>query len=253
MPNRREVAILFDGSYEGFLCIVHAHYYDGITPLIIQENVNYQPTLDTEEYHILTDNEKAARVQQAIRKKISGNAVHQMTYSYLSEHDDKYMVMFRYLVLGFKVGSSVDSHLDEDYVRRVHQLTRQVGREGHLLTGFSRFEETANGIFYCSILPKNYVLPILAEHFSDRMMNQAWIIHDKNRGKAAIYNGEEYVITDVPKTVEIQHSESEAHIQNLWTTFFHSVNIKERVNPKVQRNLLPLYFRKSMTEFKIKT
>jgi len=249
MP-KREVAVLFDGSYEGFLCTVHAYYYDSIMPLIIQEHDHHQPTLEVEEYHILTSADKANSVQAAIFKKISSNAEHQMAYSYLSEHDDKYMAMFRYLLLGFKVGASVDSHLKEDCVLRVHQLTRQVGRECHLLKGFSRFEETNNGIYYCSILPKNHVLPILAEHFSDRMMSQPWVIHDKTHDKAAIYNGERYVITDVPKTVEVIHSDSEDKIQNLWRTFFDSVNIKERVNPKVQRNLLPLYFRKSMTEFK---
>jgi len=250
--KRRDAAILFDGSLEGFLCILHAYYYEHVSPLVIQEEGHHQPTLDTEEYYVITDNNQAIKVQQAIRKKISPLAEHHLYNALLADGEERFMAIFRYLLLGFKVGAIVDDHLQQECVLRVHKLSRYVGREAHLLTGFSRFEETQGQIFYCSLEPNNYVLPILAEHFSDRMMNQAWIIHDKRRGKAAVYNGETYVIADVPKSAQVQHTENEAHIQDLWRTFFNSVNIKERVNPKVQRNLLPLYFRKSMTEFKIK-
>ena len=249
MPNRRDAAILFDGSIEGFLCIVHAYYYDHVSPLIIQMQDNYQQTLDSEEYYISTDDEKAANVQQAIQNKISPDAWHRVASAFLAGYDDKYMAIFHYILLGFKVGAGVDDYMQHDCVLRVRKLSRYVGREAHLLTGFCRFAETEGQIYYCAISPVNYVLPILAEHFCDRMMNQAWIIHDKTHGKAAVYNGETYVIADVPKSVQVQHTENEAGIQDLWTTFFHSVAIKERINPKVQRNLLPLYFRKSMVEF----
>jgi len=249
MKTRREAAILFDGSLEGFLCIVHAYYYDGVSPLIIQVQDNYQQTLDSEEYVIQTDGEKAAKVQQGIRKKISQDAWYSVYYAFLAGYDDKYMAIFRYIILGFKVGAVVDDHLQQDSVLRVRKLSRYVGREAHLLTGFCRFAETEGQIYYCAISPVNYVLPILVEHFCDRMMNQSWIIHDKTYCKAAVYNGEDYIIAEVPASVQVKHSENEADIQNLWTTFFHSVTIKERINPKVQRNHLPLHFRKSMVEF----
>ena len=250
--NRRQVAVLFDGSLEGFLCILHAYYYERICPLMIQVEGLHQMTLDSEEYFVTTDYDKAMKVNDGIIKKISPAAERHMVYAFLSEAEDKFITIFRYLVLGFKVGPLVDDHLQEDCVLRILKLSRYVGREAHLLNGFCRFQETTNGIFYCSIEPKNYVLPIICEHFRDRMMNQQWIIHDKVRGKAAVYNGDTYVITDVPKSAEVVFAENEDKIQELWTTFFNSVNIKERVNPKVQRNLLPLHFRKSMTEFQLK-
>jgi len=245
----RDVAILFDGSLEGFLCVLHAHYYQKVLPLVIQPENNYQPTLEVEEYCVQTDYDIATHVHQAIRKKISPTAQYKMTNAFLAHDDDRFMAIFNYLRLGFKTGAAVDDHMQQDCVMRVRKLAQQVGREAHLLTGFCRFSETEGQIYYCSIEPINYVLPILAEHFCDRMMNQAWIIHDKTYGRAAVYNGKEYAIADVPRAVNIKNVENEAHIQDLWRTFFHSVNINERVNPKVQKNLLPLYFRKSMTEF----
>jgi len=248
---RRDASVLFDGTLEGFLCIFHAYYYEGVQPIYIQEEGSHQPTLETEEYYVITDIDQALRIQQAIRKKISSLAEYQLTNAFMSCEADRFMAMFRYVILGFKVGSNVDDHLQEDCVLRVQKLSRYVGREAHLLTGFCRFAETSDNIYYCSIEPVNDVLPILAHHFCDRMMNQAWIIHDKRRNKAAVYNGTEHVIANVPKNASIQYSDNEEHIQDLWTTFFHSVNIKERKNPKVQRNLIPLYFRKSMVEFQV--
>ena len=245
----RELAVVFDGSLEGFLCVVFAHYYDRINPVDIQKEGDYQKTLNNEEFYISTDFDKAARVQKGIRKKISLQAEDYISYAFLSEDENRFMNMFRYLQLGFKLGRSVDCYLQEDCVLAVHKLARYVGREVHLLSGFSRFAETKQGIFYCSIQPKNNVLPVLAEHFSDRMMNQAWVIHDKVRKQAAVYNGEYFTIGSVPDGANFEYKDKEMQVQELWRTFFNSVSIKERENKNLQRNLLPLYFRKSMLEF----
>ena len=36
---------------------------------------------------------------------------------------------------------------------------------------------------------------------------------------------------------------------DLWKDFFNTMGIKERENPQCQRNLMPLWYRKHMTEF----
>lgn len=247
MRGKKNVAVLFDGSLDGFLCVVYAFYYDGIRPVCIQEEHRYQRMLDTEEYYVSTDYQRAVKVQQAIKKKISSSAESNITFAFLAEDDDKYMDMFRYLLLGFKTGALADNHLQLDYVLRVHKLARAVVREAHLLMGFCRFTK-ANEVYYCEISPVHYVLPVLAEHFRDRMMNQAWIIHDKKRKLAAVYNGSEHVITNAPD-IQIEQAQVETQIKDLWLTFFNTVSIKERENPKLQKSLLPLRFRPNMTEF----
>jgi len=252
MADRKKLAVTFDGSFEGFLSVVYAYYYEGIVPLNIQSDDGYQQILDAEEYYIATDFQRAARVQQGIRNKISIQAEDYLAYAFLAEEDNRFMDMFRYVLLGFKVGSSVDNHLQQDYVFGVHKRARYVGKEAHLLSGFCRFAETKQGVFYSSITPVNYILPILAEHFQDRMMNQAWVIHDKKRHQAAVYDGKEYIIGDVPKSViQMDYEAKEAQIQDLWVTFFDSVTIKERVNKALQRNMLPLRYRGNMLEFQL--
>jgi len=250
MAKRRELAITFDGSYDGFLCVVYAYYYDGIAPLCIQPEDEYQQTLAEEEFFIATDFAKAKKVLQAVREKVSPEAENLLYYTSLAEGNERFMDMFRYTRLGFRVGSEVDNHMQQDFVMGVHKRARYVGREAHLLSGFCRFAETKQGVFYCEITPMNDVLPILAEHFADRMMNQAWIVHDKKRHRAAVYDGNEYLIGDVPQEVRVEYSDDEEKVQGLWRAFFSAVTIKERVNKVLHRSNMPLHFRRNMVEFK---
>ena len=39
------------------------------------------------------------------------------------------------------------------------------------------------------------------------------------------------------------------HFVDLWKVFFKSIGIEQRKNPRCQRNMLPLWYRKHMTEF----
>jgi probable DNA metabolism protein len=247
--SRTGVSIVFDGSFDGFLCIIHAFYYDKIQPLFIQTEERYQQTLDAEPYYIAADEKKAVRVMTGFRKKVSEEAAHRLCNAALSGEADIHMDMFKYVILGFTMGAEVDSFLQNDAVRRVHKLAKRVGSETHLLSGFCRFAETKQGVYYCTITPKNYVLVPLAEHFCDRFMNHPWIIHDKKHGLAAVYNGEEYIIAEAPPEAGVVLSDEEEQVQDLWTTFFETITIKERASYKRQRRVLPLYFRKNILEF----
>ena len=50
---------------------------------------------------------------------------------------------------------------------------------------------------------------------------------------------------------ELKYSEEEQDMQKLWKLFVDTIAIRERVNPKLQRQLLPLRFRKYMNEFSV--
>jgi probable DNA metabolism protein len=250
MDSRVPVSVLFDGSFDGFLCIIHAFYYDRIEPLHIQTEEKYQQTLDSETYYIAANEAKAKKVMEGIREKISVDAAHTLYNASLAGEGDIHMDMFKYTVMGFKMGPEIDSFLQNDSVMRVRKLARQVGSETHKLTGFCRFAETKQGIYYCFITPNNHVLAPLAEHFRDRFMNHPWIIHDKKHNLAAVYDGNEYVIAEVPKDIYVPLSDGEEQIQDLWVKFFETIAIKERSSYKRQRQVLPLYYRNIMTEFK---
>ncbi|MCL2708777.1 MAG: TIGR03915 family putative DNA repair protein, partial [Defluviitaleaceae bacterium] len=247
---KSEFAVLFDGSFDGFLCVVHAFYRDKIVPVCIQTEREYQKAIGVEEYFVASDESKSAEVIGAIRKKISENSAHYLYNAFLADREERFMDMFRYALLGFRKGHLVDNLMQEDCVLRVHKLAKQVGRETHLMCGFSRFAETKQGVYYCEITPKNNIAALLADHFSSRFMNHAWVIHDKTRKIAAIYDGCDYFVESVPGDATFDFADREEQMQGLWATFFSTIAIEERSTHKRQRQMLPLYFRGQMTEFR---
>lgn len=242
--------LLFDGTIEGFLCIVYAVYYEKISPISIQIEGFEQLSLDDVPRYIETNEGKAKRVYNAVREKISVEASDYIFNAFHASDNERFFAILSYIRLGFSVGHMVDSYLHKDFVRHVHKLAKNVGREAHLLYGFCRFAETKQGVFYCTVTPKNDVIQMLAVHFSQRLMNQIWVIHDKTRNKAAIYDGNTYVITKVPRDATISYADGETETQELWVTFFNTLAINERKNTKLQKQLLPLHFRQNITEFK---
>ena len=243
----QEVCLVFDGSFDGFLCLVYEIYYKKIIPLNIQTEAEI--TLEENPHIVGTNHAQAERVFSAIREKISYDAASKVYYAFLSYEQGRFMAILHYIKLGFSTGHMVDNYLHVDYVRFVHKIANHAGKEAHLLFGFSRFEQTKQGVLYCKISPKNDVLPLVADHFAKRLMNEAWMIHDISRHQAAIYDGNGFVIAQVLKDIPIDYAEGEEDVQKQWVTFFDSIAIEARSNKKNQRQLLPLYFRRNMTEF----
>ena len=240
--------IEFDGTYQGLLSLIHACYYQRLAPTHIQTPATAQLTLMGEPIMIETCPQKAHRVLTAINQKISPEVAGKVYYAFLSEGG--YLAILQYVQLGFKVGHMVDSHLQTPCVQIVHDLAKKVGGEAHLLLGFTRFAEMENGVFYSPITPKYNALPLVAQHFATRFINMPWVVHDKLRHQAAIYNMQEYIITPVPKDIALNYAQGEIEMQEMWRSFLKALTIEARKNPKLQRQLLPLHFRKNMTEFK---
>ena len=243
------VSALFDGSFDGFLSIIHAHYYEKLNPGYIFEKNSFQQTLGSRYENIETDAARSEKVYAAIHEKISPESASAVYYAFLSAEPDRFINIYRYILLGFKMGPDVDCYMKYDYVAFVQKAAKYVGKEAHLLTGFCRFTETKQGVLYAKIGPVNDVLPIVANHFADRLMNEQWIIHDENRKTAAVYDGKEFVIAEAPGAANIAESENEAECARLWKMFFETIAVEGRVNPKLQRNNLPLRYRKHMLEF----
>lgn len=110
----REVAVTFDGSFDGFLSVVYACYYDKIEPICIQDEADAQITIGFDSHFVETNHDNAARVFSAIRKKISWEASHRIYNAFLSSENDRFSNILGYIKRGFDVGHIVDSHLQED-------------------------------------------------------------------------------------------------------------------------------------------
>lgn len=150
------------------------------------------------------------------------------------------------LGLARKEGARVLNYLGESYVNRVFQLSRSTYCESHHLLGFLRFAELENGVLFSQVHPKNYVLPLLADHFCDRLPQENFIIYDDTHKTAAFHKaGASYLLAEVPeadrKFME-RYSAKEKEYRALWLEFFRSIAIEARKNPKLQSGNMPKRF-----------
>ncbi len=118
-------------------------------------------------------------------------------------------------------------------------------------------EDGSNEILIARIGPKEKVLPRVMPHFADRFHGVTFLIYDETHDMLGIYRpGLHWVLYEqisgaFPGVSELfsRKNETEREMEDLWKVFFEATDIKERENLKVQRNLLPLWHRKYMTEF----
>lgn len=90
-------------------------------------------------------------------------------------------------------------------------------------------------------------------HFADRMPSENWMIIDDNRKKAVVHpvNNSMYIrhFTDEDMLLLQKTENMEDEYTDMWKTFFEAIAIKQRRNTECQRNLMPLWMRKHVTEF----
>jgi len=246
------LGVIFDGSFEGFLTIIYKYYYEKLRPCEIVSEQSFQQTLSTEYFKIDTDNAQATKTLNGLREKLSTEIYERVYLAFVNDETDRYIHIFNYLILCFKHGAAADGFTQVESVIKTHRYAKNSGHELQLLSGFTRFSETSDGILYADISPKNDVMPMLADFFSDRLRGERWVIHDVKRGKAAVFNSSEWIITDAPEvTAKIISSAKEKDFQNLWTVFYNTIAIKERTNPKLHRQMKPKRFWKHMTEHQL--
>lgn len=200
-----------------------------------------------------TDYEKAIKVSRSIKKKISEEAYEMICRVALSNYQGKGDLIYRFLILGFHVGGSIVNHLSNEVVNRMFKIDRFVGNEVHHLLGFVRFSQQENNILTSVIHPKNNVLTLIVPHFADRLPLEKFAIIDKNRNTCALHLPQKPWILvdafDADSMGEEFNLDRYDEYKDLWKIFFDSIAIKERINPKLQRNNIPLRFRDDMAEF----
>ncbi|MBD3825142.1 MAG: TIGR03915 family putative DNA repair protein, partial [Epsilonproteobacteria bacterium] len=122
-------------------------------------------------------------------------------------------------------------------------------RYSHKMSGFLRFRELEDKTLYAQIDGKFNILCFLGKHFSKRLNNQNYIIHDLKRSLAFIHTKEFVGIKEVADFHMPKSSDDEAKFQKLWQEFFDSVAIKSRMNERLQKSMVPLIYRTYMNEF----
>ena len=250
-------SFIYDKTFEGLLTAVFDAYFRKTFPEALLAEGEPLPLFCDEAFTIYTDNGKAERVWKGLQNKLSRTAVSCLTTCWLSELPEVDMLLFRYIRKAFDAPASIELNFGDADVLEVTKIFKKVTNERERVLQFLRFQKATDGTFFAAIEPMYNVLSLVVSHFQDRFADQKWLIYDLKREYGYYY--------DLSTVTEVRFEDKESHLlsgilsddlmvqdeklfQQLWKEYFKSIAIKERLNPKLHKQHLPVRFWKYLTE-----
>lgn len=248
---------VYDKTFEGLLTVVFDAYFRKTFPDVLLAEGEPLPLFYDEVVHVVTDTVRADRVWKLLQKKLSTMSLTSITMCWLSELPESDMLLFRYIRKTVDAPASIELNFGNEDVLAITKLWKKVSDERCRIVQFLRFQKAADGTFFAAMEPLYNVLPVAIHHFKNRFREQKWLIYDLKRAYGYYY--------DLESVTEVRFEEKEAHLltglldeslmaqdeklfQQLWKQYFKSTTIKERINPKLHRQHLPVRFWKYLTE-----
>ncbi len=247
----------YDKTFEGFLTLVFDAYDLKLFPDKILGKNSDQPMLFAADYEVISDEEKAKRVWFGLKKKLSALSRRMIYRVFLSELEDIELLLLNYVRTIFEAVENMEMNFGNRYVLEMVKISKKVSRETQRILMFVRFQKTADDIYYASFDPQYNVLPLSTRHFKERFADQKWVIYDTRRNFGFYYDLKEVSeITFTHRLIDKVNgkidksimAEDEQKFQQLWKSYFDSVCIRERINPRLHMQFLPKRFWKYLTE-----
>ena len=239
--------LVYDGTFEGFLSLVYEVYYKKLKPIKIYKTLPNEMIFE-EIFEIETLQENTIKVLNAIKTKFPKELIQRILNIFMCDSKEFELYLLEYIIIGFKETKQL-YNINNSCVFYLNSLEKELFRNVHKLTGFIRFEELEDGTLYAKVESKFNVVYFLGKHFLKRFNNQNFIIHDLNRKLAFVKIQNDFSVQEVAFFDEPNYSSNEQKFQKLWKSFFSGVTIKERINPKLQTQMVPLLYRTYMSEF----
>jgi probable DNA metabolism protein len=239
--------VLYDASFAGFLTAVFEVFeYKFSEPFITGTEVQ-SGSLFGNTHKVVTNKEKAGRVQGKLKEKLSAGACKQLYDTWLSEIKGMENVLLRYIQYAINTKLSVENDYSHPDVLLVQQTSRKVHREKHRMEAFVRFQLTKDELYYAIIQPDYNVLPLICRHFKDRYADQCWLIYDGLRKYGLHYDGHTVEEVQMEFSTDLDNQEHRAMVydeneilfQELLKQYFSSINIKARKNMKLHIQHMP--------------
>lgn len=252
----QEKTLIYDGSFDGFLCCVFYVFEYKLKNAKIQNEFVLQNALFSENEKISTNKDKADRVWKGLKTKASTISTTKIYYAFLSEQPGVENILLDYISYIFKSNKKVDTDFTYDSVLKTSKIAKNVSREKHRMEAFVRFKLTKDAIYFANIAPDFNVLPLISKHFKSRYADQKWVIYDIKRNYGLYYDLEVVTIMQMEfpkdfnfsKTDKNFFSEEEFDFQTLWQNYFKSTNITERKNMKLHIQHVPKRYWKYLSE-----
>ncbi len=245
MEAKQNIMLLYDKSFLGLLSAIWYVLEQKINPSAISFKEQLFPFF--KEISIKTDEKKATRLINALDKRIFSGISSKIKLIFLSDREDKELLILEYIRFGLKNGKKTEKMIACEPVLSAEKTVKSVLNEAHRIKGFLRFSEHS-GILAAECEPNASVLPLVANHFSNRYHKERFIIYDKkhetvlisDEGKISFFETENFSFPTA--------SPEEKAYRILWKEFYDTVCIEERKNEKCRITHLPKRFWGNLTE-----
>ncbi|CAG5007639.1 hypothetical protein DYBT9275_04093 [Dyadobacter sp. CECT 9275] len=255
----RPVAVCYDGTWPGLLTAVFETFAKKWQVTSFQvHGRECQTNFLAEKADVISDDEKAARVWQGLRRKVPSENCIQLYRCFLSEMKGVELTILSCVQFYFSGAESPHQAYGHPDVLKINQISKMVYREKHRMEAFVRFQRTSDDLYYAVIEPDFDVIPLLSKHFEERYADQNWLIYDIRR-KYGIYYDQEKVSEIILDLKQETHTscnfrnilhDSEPLYQGLWKDYFKHVNIPSRRNIKLHLQHVPKRYWKHLVEKK---
>ncbi len=243
----------YDGTYEGLLSAIFEAYRLKAYPTDIVPEDAYQPGLFAERLSVSTNPEWAERVRKGFISKTSKDGERLLYRCFLSEQLGVEMLVFHFIKTAMASQGNIEHNYLDPKILELHQINKKIGREVHRMHAFVRFAETRDGLYVSLIEPDFNVLPLIGKHFIERYPAQQWLIYDNRRNFGLFWDEKkaEFVTFSEQEHHRLTDdllTDVEADYQELWKSYFKSVDIPERRNLKLHLQHVPKRYWKYLVE-----
>jgi probable DNA metabolism protein len=248
--------LVYDGSFEGFLCAVFDVYEYKFTDVDIAPEGRCNLNIFGRLHQVVHDKAHSDRVWKGLEKKLSLETQKSLHRAFLSELPGMENTLLRYIQYVFAAKDGMENDYSHEAVLTIVQTAKKVWREKHRMEAFVRFQKTGDGLYYSVIEPTYNVLPLIAQHFTTRYANQHWLIYDASRRYGIHYDGQHTTEVSINfeettaggRDVRDAYDSGEEIYQELWKQYFKSVNIPARKNTKLHLQHMPKRYWKYLPE-----
>ena len=243
-----QVCYRYDGTYSGFLSCVFHSYVDREEPVEFRTPedmcISLYPLRTVE-----TDEDRAKRVYRSFAK-FGREGQRLAVRCFLTSLPERELWLWRFLRLGYDLGPKIGLALTDPTVDKVRKAVQHLEHEAHQYTGFVRFSEL-DGALVGEIQPKDRVLPLLRPHFCSRYPQERFVLHDRTHGEALFHRPgpQGWAILPVEDFRMGPAGAEELAYRTLWRTFYDTIAIEGRRNPKCRMTNMPKRYWAMMTEF----
>ncbi|MFZ0598897.1 MAG: DNA metabolism protein, partial [Flavobacterium sp.] len=130
------IQLIYDGSYEGWLTAVFEIYEYKFQDVVFAKNEASAALLFSTHHYVMTDEEKANRVLNGLKKRLSPGGYSDFYKAFFSDLEEIEQIMFQFAKHALASSKNIEGDFSNSAVWDLRKATRLTRREAHRMEAF---------------------------------------------------------------------------------------------------------------------